>query len=214
VRYIINIIDACFPSSHPLHRIFNKHTLKLSYSCMPNIQQHIDAHNRRTLKRTDPPQTNTRNCNCRSPASCPLNGNCLTPNVIYQATVTRHDNNTDETNIGLCATDFKTRYRNHKTSFTHSDKRNQTELSKHIWTLKDNNIDHTIRWKTIRQAKPYSNNTKRCYLCLTEKYFILCKPNLATLNKRNELSSICRHRRSYLLSQFTPKERGGGATSL
>jgi len=212
-KKFINIIDTCFPKSHPLHKIFNKHTLKLSYSCMPNIKQHIDSHNKRILKNTNQENTTNKTCNCRRPADCPLNGNCLTANNIYQATVTRHDNNTDETYIGICATDFKTRYRNHKTSFTHSDKRNQTELSKHIWTLKDSDIDYTIHWKTLRQAKPYTSNTKKCYLCLTEKYYIICKPNLCTLNRRNELASVCRHRRSYLLSQFKPR-RGGGATGL
>ena len=32
------IIDKCFPKIHPLHKIFNRHTLKLSYSCMPNMK--------------------------------------------------------------------------------------------------------------------------------------------------------------------------------
>ena len=33
-RKFLNIIDRCFPNGHPLHKIFNKHTLKLSYSCI------------------------------------------------------------------------------------------------------------------------------------------------------------------------------------
>ena len=43
----------------------------------------------------------------------PLNGNCLQPFLIYQATVTRKDSSTTETYIGLTEKDFKTRYRNH-----------------------------------------------------------------------------------------------------
>ena len=31
------IVDKCFPKNHPLNKIFNRHTLKVSYSCMPNI---------------------------------------------------------------------------------------------------------------------------------------------------------------------------------
>ena len=43
---------------------------------------------------------------------------------------------------GLTENNFKTRYRNHTSSFRHAKDRNSTELSKHIWTIKDNNIEH------------------------------------------------------------------------
>ena len=78
--------------------------------------------------------------------TCPLNGNCLQSSVVYQATVTRQDNNITETYVGLTENDFKTRYRNHTASFRHAKHRNSTELSKYIWTLKDNNINFFISW--------------------------------------------------------------------
>ena len=65
---------------------------------------------------------------------CPLEGKCLQSNVIYQATVTTAT--TTETYVGL-ATNFKERYRNHQSSFRRSNRRNETELSKCIWTLQD-----------------------------------------------------------------------------
>ena len=34
----LQAIDDCFPKNNPLHKIFNRNTLKLSYSCMPNIR--------------------------------------------------------------------------------------------------------------------------------------------------------------------------------
>ena len=61
-----------------------------------------------------------------------------------QATVTSKDNSTTETYIGLTEDDFKARYRNHTASFQHAKHRKSTELSKHIWTLKNNNIYHLI----------------------------------------------------------------------
>jgi hypothetical protein len=198
-KKFLQLTNTCFPHSHPLHKIFNKHTLKLSYSCMPNIKHHIDSHNHTLLKTTNQELTTDKTCNCRVKTDCPLNGNCLTDNVVYQATVTRLDNETTETYVGISATDFKTRYRNHKTSLTHRDKQNQTELSKHVWKLKDASINHKITWKILKRARPYSNTTKKCKLCLTEKYIIICRPQLSTLNKRNELASSCRHSRSYLL---------------
>ena len=44
--------------------------------------------------------------------------------------------------------------------------------------------------------------SERCNLCLWEKYLIICRPELATLNRRNELVSSCRHVRKYLLSNL------------
>ena len=108
-------------------------------------------------------------------------------------------NNTTETYIGLTENDFKTRYRNHTASFRHAKHRNSTELSKHIWTLKDNNIEHFISWRILASHSPYNSSSKRCNLCLKEKMLIICRPELSTLNKRNELVSSCRHRNKTLL---------------
>ena len=84
-------------------------------------------------------------------------------------------------------------------SFKHEKRRNDTELSKYLWKLKEKKEGYSISWKIIAKAKAYSNTTKRCNLCITEKFFILSNPQMATLNKRNELISNCRHRRKYIL---------------
>ena len=44
-----------------------------------------------------------------------------------------------------------------------------------------------------------SGSSKRCNLCLKEKFLIIYRPKLSTLNKRNELVSSCRHRNKALL---------------
>ena len=143
-RKFINIINRFFPNEHPLHKIFNKHTLKLSYSCMPNIKSIISSHNKAVLSNfyQSQTQTNKKECNCREKDQCPLDGKCLTQNVVYQATVTTQTSS--DSYVGL-ATNFKERYRNHTASFRHESKRNETELSKHIWTLNDNNKPFTIK---------------------------------------------------------------------
>ena len=41
----LNLVDTCFPPTNPLHKIFNRNTLKVSYSCMPNMAQVISKHN-------------------------------------------------------------------------------------------------------------------------------------------------------------------------
>ena len=91
---------------------------------------------------------------------------------------------TTETYVGL-ATNFKERYRNHQTSFRHSKRRNET-----VWNLQDAKKPFRIKWKVLKRCnKPYSNISKKCNLCLDEKFIIICKKELCSLNRRNELAS-------------------------
>jgi hypothetical protein len=62
--------------------------------------------------------------------------------------------------------------------FSNIQKQNCTELSKHIWNLKQKNIEYSIKWKILKRAKSSNVSNKRCNLCLWKKYFIICKPNL------------------------------------
>ena len=198
-RVFINLIDKCFPTGHKLKKIFNRNTIKLSYSCTLNMKQVIDGHNKAMIKKTTKPEEDQpkKMCNCRNETECPLEGECLQDEIVYQATVTTREK--AETYVGLTATDFKTRWRNHQMSFKHEKRRNDTELSKHLWKLKEKKEDYTISWNILAKARAYTNATKRCNLCITEKFFILSNPQMATLNKRNELISNCRHRRKYIL---------------
>ena len=143
---------------------------------MDNAKQITNNHNKHILTasiQTDDTAAaaaaiNNKTCNCRQKNACPLDGNCLQQSVIYQATVTRKDNNTTETYIGLTENDFKKRYRNHTASFRHAKHSNSTELSKHIWTLKDNVIEHFISWHILLSHSHYNSSNKRCNLCLKE----------------------------------------------
>ena len=122
--------------------------------------------------------------------------------VVYQGTVKRGDNNKEETYVGLTAGSFKLRYNTHKSSFNNVTQKNVTTLSKYIWDLSDSNIQYSISWKILARATAYSTSSKRCNLCLNEKYFIITKPGISTLNNRNELASSCRHRKKHLLCYF------------
>ena len=201
-KKFLQLLDKCFPPDHALHKILNRNTVKISYSCMPNMKQTISAHNKRLLNNArakDKVKENNPNCNCRNPKECPIREGCLTPSVVYQATVTRQDNNKTETYIGLTENTFKTRYYGHTSSFRNNKYRNSTTLSQYVWTLKDNNIQHSIKWEIVTRCKAYSTTSKRC---TTEKYFIICRSDLSTLNNRNELTTPCRHRTKYLLCNF------------
>ena len=114
-KKFLGIVNDTFKKDHPLRKIFNRNTLRLSYSCMTNLGSNINAHNKSVIN--EKPRSPEKTCNCRFKPACPLNGKCLTSNIIYQATV--ESDGGSETYIGLTANEFKTRYRNHTTSFRH-----------------------------------------------------------------------------------------------
>jgi len=207
-KCFLKIIDKCFPADHKLHKIINRNTIKVSYSCMMNLKSIISQHNKNIIQQHEENKTHpqrdsiapTTDCNCRDKANCPVGGKCLEKNIIYQATVKATNTNKEETYIGLASTTFKERYRNHIASFKNTKNRNATTLSSHIWSLKDNSIQHKITWRIIEKAQPYRTETNKCNLCLREKFIIICKPQLASLNSKNELASECRHKKKFLLS--------------
>ena len=86
-----------------------------------------------------------------SQIKCTLNDNDDEPNQTYST----NDGEPMQTYVGVTETTFKTRYNNHKASFTSAAKRNATELSKNIWDLKNKNVRFDIKWKVLKVA-PYS----------------------------------------------------------
>ena len=161
---------------------------------MKNLISIISSHNALQLKTKN---DNNRLCNCRNQESCPLQGKCLTRNIIYQATVKSKGD--IKTYIGLSERPFKERYRNHIKDFNNSKYRNSTELTKHIWQLKENNKDFEMDWKILKRTNSVQNNG-RCNLCLYEKLFIINSiDDRRLLNKKSELISKCRHENKFLL---------------
>ena len=49
-KYFLRLFNKHFPPGHKLYKIFNKNTLKLSYSSMPNLKAKIDGHNQKILE--------------------------------------------------------------------------------------------------------------------------------------------------------------------
>ena len=184
------LLDRHFPKSHKLHKIFNRGSVKISYSCMENVASVIRRHNNKILKPTPP--TPDKNCNCRKSDTCPLAGACLTDNLIYKAEV-EADNIDPKVYIGLTEHSFKSRYNGHTSTFRHRKLANSTTLSKYIWDLKDSGTNYRINWSVLKRARAYSAGTKTCNLCLCEKLCILSADKRNLLNKRSELINKCRH---------------------
>jgi hypothetical protein len=73
----------------------------------------------------------------------------------------------------MTATTFKERYANHTSSFRLKKDSNKTELSKHIWKLKENSQDYTIKWSILKHTISFTGGSKRCNFCLEETCRIL-----------------------------------------
>ena len=192
----LKLIDKHFPPTNPLSKLINRNNVKVSYMCTPNLARTISAHNSKVISQTLP-KPNVKKCSCPQNAVCPLGGECLEENIVYQATVSSNDGATEKY-VGLTGPQFKKRLGNHKKSFKHEKYAHETTLSSHIWKLKEKNIDFEIKWKLLARAKPFTPVTNTCNLCTREKYFILYHPEQATLNSRNEM---CRHKEPMLLDK-------------
>ena len=171
-------------------------------------------YNSKVIREEEKNEKQEKTCNCRKKEECPLKGQCLLENVVYQATLTPLPNPDDdqppdppsltqpETYVGLASTTFKARYANHKTSFNLEKHSSKTALSIHIWELKRKNIDYKLTWKVIDRGQQFSPVTGLCSLCTCEKYQILFHPEKASLNKKEEMFNHCLHKEPKLLDKI------------
>ena len=150
-KKFLELVKKHFPPTHRYHKIFNKNTVKISYSCGQPMKTKFTAN---IKPREDP------TCTCRNKEDCPLQQRCNIESIIYQATI-KTDNikqpATSENYIGMVQGSFKQRYYNHLTSFKHENKRNVTALSNKVWEYKKQEKQFKIEWKILDQSKPYVN---------------------------------------------------------
>ena len=80
----------------------------------------------------------------------------------------------------------------------------ETTLATQIWKLKRSNpaTEYDLKWRIAKLAPPYSKETNKCQLCLTEKTLILLEDPLKSLNKRSELHGHCHHYAKHRLQNW------------
>ena len=183
---------------------------------MPNLGNIIANHNSKIIGKGDTIEP-TKTCSCpkKDKPNCPLGGQCLAENIIYQAKVKAlppkramlEDEEerdprvkTVQTYLGRTKPNWKLRLGNHIASFKHSGKRNDSGLSKYMWDLKALKRGHKITWSLITRSSSYSPSSDTCRLCLTEKHLLMQHPELGTLNVEDEFYASCRHKAPLLLS--------------
>ena len=190
-KLFLRLVKKHFHPGHPLYKILNYRCLKISYCCLNSIKSEIAGHNKTILSNNKEDKDN-RLCNCRRKDECPLNGRCLTSNVVYQADISTKEGD-HGTYIGTTGNSFKERHRGHKSSFKYSTKRNTTELSKFYWKMRDEGKSPEIKWSVIAEIKSGYSHRNGCTLCNTERYNIALADKKCLLNKRNERKRACPH---------------------
>ena len=178
--------------------------MKVSYRTMTNMAQVLAKHNNKVIAKSRPAPNIDEGCHCQDKPACPLPGKCHTPGVVYKATVTITDpgnNNATETYTGLTGGPFRKRHYGHVDDMKEENKdKPGTTLSRHIHKLRREGKNYTISWDLLeRNLAGYNITSKACRLCLLEKFHILFTPGAATLNKRRELFTSCRHRQKLTL---------------
>ena len=138
--------------------------------------------------------------------NCPLGGHCLTDKIVYKAEVKIENvipEKPTEVYFGIVDTEFKM-YNNHTKSFRNRNYEIDTELSKYIWRLKDQNKTFNIKWSIFKKSSGYNPASKSCNLCLLEK-LVICnfKEKDRLINKRLDIVSKCRHENKYILANYS-----------
>ena len=149
-----------------------------------------------------PSQFDIRQCSCRRKPECPLDKKCLSGYLVYNAWVDRLDTNEIKHYYGTCRKNFKERYNNRTASFRKEIKEKSIELSRYIWELKDNNIQHNLKWCIGSKSRPYVCGSRKWDLCLPEKLTIIKAGSESLLITRDELVSKYKHMNKVMLIRF------------
>ena len=99
--------------------------------------------------------------------------------------------------IGMSEPPLRYRVASHYYSFKTSN--NKTVLSEKIKYIKSQNKNFDLRFRIIENKKSYVPETKRCELCIAEKFQIIYSNMENILNKKSEIISKCRHKWKYKL---------------
>ena len=153
---------------HPIQEIWQEKHWTLTRRRTCSYQEHIRCHSRshtegRPKALRDLGQRITIDCNlkvtnfyditlnlkngtCRKNNPCPRQGKCLTPSVIYTVEVKAADEDNSKCYIRLTELPLKSRYYVHQQSFRDAKHKYSTELSRHVWELKQKKKESTITW--------------------------------------------------------------------
>ena len=103
---------------------------------------------------------------------------------MYQANVVT--NSECKEYFGTAEGEFKLRCNNHTMLFRHKKSEKDTELSKYLRKLKEENADYNLQWSIKAYTSLYKCGTRKCDFCLSEKMIIARSDPKKLLNKRTD----------------------------
>ena len=128
----------------------------------------IEKHNSKIMEY--PESTSNKTCRCGQKSDCPLNQNCLSECLVYNAVV---NVSTMKNYHGTCEKRASKRditiTRHHLE--TNHVRKVQSFLTTY-WEFKENDENYTIDWLIAMKAHPYIFGTRICDLRLCEKLLI------------------------------------------
>ena len=119
-KQFLDLLDKHLPPNNQLHKIFNRNTVKVSYSCTTNVGSII-----KSKKLTNSENKQTKDCNCRKKEECSLKGKFRSEDIIYKWVfiATGHPR---KAYLGTAEGDFKQRHYNLEKSFKNPKYANET----------------------------------------------------------------------------------------
>ena len=207
------ILNKHFPKGSELHKLFNKTTVKISYSCLPNFDAILKGMNNCKLNtamtKNDKPANMKKICNSDGVCNrgCIAKDKCEEKSVVYKATVHMNKNGIQKrTYVGMTEGKLKDRISKHYTDFKHQRYRNSTTLSSFIWKLQEENTTFQIEWDVVESKKSYRKGQTHCSLCACEKKWIAKLDGPDSLNSNKEYVSKCPHKWKFRLARITDTE--------
>ena len=219
-RKFFTIIDTCIPKTHPLHKIINRNTIKMSYRTMPNFGKIVKGLNKKVTdkfikkrqKESDknlneskkprgrPKYATKKDCNCARTHPCPLDNKCNRSEVVYKAVINSSNEEINNSFYIGGALEFKKRYSNHLQTFRNKEVEQECSLKDFVWDLKERQIEFTVQWEILKQSRSYRPGDKACSLCVDEKLYVLeNSKNNKLINKDILNMEKCRHKNKYLV---------------
>ena len=109
-------------------------------------------------------------CNCRKKCEWPSDGKSRAENIACKC-VASVDGYRNKVYLGTAEGDLKQRFHKHRASFNNEGHSTDTTLSKCVWEIKEKfKIMPSLKWSIIKSVLAHSNISKKCQLCLQEKF--------------------------------------------
>ena len=133
--------------------MFNRNTIKVSYSWIPSIKAEIHKHNKSILEIAQQKHPDTQLCNCTNKMQRLLNKQCLL-RVLSTKRISRKTFLVIKKKFTLAYPKQHLKFAMVTTKILSQDNiiKNDTEISKEYWKVKQQNGIARVKWKVLNKC--------------------------------------------------------------